>query len=229
MAFYRYRDKKGRWSKFDKRKKLVQYLIHDRGYIINKSKLVSGRNLINKVPKVYSDPVGDLKRFAKGLMLEPQEHRYFKTITLFKNDNTDIHKFLATNGINKLVAGMSKSKKGIIVARVTVRMEDDKLISREIPVTSAIKIFTEQAKKGRRGKKYSPANLLAYAIHDSMNQQRYSPYYRKSSGGNPLTNIERDLEDGYDWTRQQSFTISFRSVSKKSTRSLFKYQSNEPM
>lgn len=229
MGYLRYKDSKGRWAKYDKRKKLVQYVYNQKGFLMHRTGLTKAKDLNNN-PKVHTfDTIAHMRKEAQQMLLEPKRYRYFESQTFDKTDNSDIHTYFAKQGINKIVASMQKKHKGkIIIARVTVRCDGDKLVSREVPLTGVKKEFGKTAKTGRKGKQYQPANLLAYAVHDSMNQQQYSPYYQNTSGGQPQVDFDRNYESQYDWTRHQTYQVSFRAVSIRSARHLFRPSSTEP-
>lgn len=213
----RYKDKKGRWSKLDKRKLLrpYQYDSKSKRYVSLAKAFTLGRNIgsiefvkwdIEKISRQISELPSRSK--AKG------PKRLTHSISLTKDSNQDLFTFLGHKQINKLVKKIRRKGK-VLIAQIEVKIDGQIYLSQFTKVTHFKQVFIS-GKRGKRGLRYTAKDKIAVAIHETINENHYSPYHQNASGGMPKTS--KQMVGNYEWLRKQHYKINFYSVSPKSRR-----------
>lgn len=224
MAQQKFRDRFGKFTKFDKRKYIFDSLT---------AELIWSPLKINKKTLGFTSE----KFFTSNLHIQFDKlnkvkvkknkfgSRFIDTVTFSdrKNDE-DLYEYFKGKEFNRYVAKLKKKYPNeVIVATVTTEIKGmrKKVESTEFKLTDFKPVTFKQSSVGRIGNKYKPADVLAYFTHKTINLSTDFSLYEYR------TDIAIQVEKGQrknqkktrrKYGKEQSFKISFKTVSKRTSK-----------
>jgi hypothetical protein len=139
--------------------------------------------------------------------------RYEQVVSLDDRTNDqDIYSYLADKNINRIVANLKKRHaKQIVVASVKIRIGKRKFETRTFKLSDIPPERIAHFLGGKRkGRKYTPKDIVAYFIHDRINDTDFTLYKRATDTKKQVK--RKGKRKRYD--KHQNFEINFRVVSK---------------
>lgn len=211
-----YRDKSGRFSKLDGRKKLIRYVIYSTGKV-EKSKLFLGSYFKKQKIEITEPALYDVDIFKRLRNRQVKQKRFDKRIEFTKQSNKDYHIFLSEKKLNQNVSLLSNNK-NVIVGTIRIKVDDGTIIERgEIQLTGLeYPVFGEYSR--RKGKTYTPKDIIARYIHQMLADGGLTPYQKGISDGSIQKTKNKIGKKRH--TKRQYIQIDLRSISKKTRKSL---------
>lgn len=203
-----FRDKLGRFTKFDKRKKIYDEdgeLVYNPHPKVDKPAKPSN---FEKAQPTHKEGKKELPIGARA-----PKARYESSVLLSdRTKDKDLYTYMADKRINQTVEKLKKRfPKQVITASVKVRIGNRKFETRTFKLTDIPKDREAHFIGGKRkGKKYTPKDIVAYFVHDRINDTDFT-LYKKATDTKKQIKC-KGKRKRYD--KRQSFEVNFRVVSK---------------
>lgn len=198
-----YRDIKGRFTKFDRRK----YLFDNEG----KSVYVPHVGNVSK----------DVRHPTKAQILL-KEHKIksnvIDTITFTdRGKDQDLYKYFANKKLNQRIARLKKKyPKKVLVAVVHMTIGKRRFQTTQFKITD----FTSTRFIGgkRKGRKYTAKDQIAYFIHDRINNSNYTLYRNETDHTAQVRNHAKPQKNRGRYNSRQRFDITIKAISKTTSK-----------
>lgn len=202
----RYRDVRGRFSKFDRRK----YLFDERGTAVH----VPGVGDVSK-RKTRKPTKSEIRLRSRTV-----KSNVVSTILLTdRADDQDIYTYLANHKINQKIATLKrKFPKKVFVASVSMQIGPRRFQTTEFKITD----FDATNFIGgiRKGRKYTAKDQIAYFIHDRINNSNYTLYRQETDHTAQVRQHDKPEKNRGRYRRKQRFEITIKAVSKTTSRTV---------
>ena len=203
-----FKDKRGRFSKLDKRKKLIKYIVYSDKSIKKQSPIIGSK--IKKVKTSRQAVIDIIKKSITGRKLPYK--KYDRIIKFEKSDNIDYHIYLSKLKFNQIVSKLAV--KGIVLATIRILLPDY-IGQKEVQITGInYPYFGEYSR--RKGKRYTPKDIVARFIHQLLAESGFTPYIKGLSDGSIQKITNRVGKKRH--SKKQIIEIGLRTVNKKSRR-----------
>jgi hypothetical protein len=208
----RYRDKRGRYTKFDRRK----WVYDNDGKLANTPASVWRQYPKAKRPVPAASPTREKPKGKKRVGARAPVERYVDVDThTDRTGDRDLYKYFGDKKVNQKVASLKKKHpKKIIVASVEIRIGKRRMETREFKLTDIPE--TRFIGGNRKGRKYSPKDVVAYFVHDRVNDTDYTIYKRTTDTHQLIK--RKGKRKRYD--KRQSYKINYRAVSKTAAKAI---------
>lgn len=212
----RYRDKQGRYTRFDRRK----WIYDEKGKLVNTPaavwKKAKQTRKTRKTPQTPITPERYTPKIKRRIGAAAPAERYVDVdIHDDRKDDQDLYKYFGKKKVNQKVAALKKANpKKIIVASVEIKIGKRRMTTREFKLTDIPDV--KFIGGNRKGRKYSPKDIVAYFTHDRVNNTDYT-IYKRTTDTNEFVK-RKGKRKRYD--KRQSYKINYRAVSKTAAKSI---------